>query len=114
MDPRIEEFCSVLGLMSPKDFENSGARRGGKTTKLLLEALVAISDGKKVSIAAKPADYASELTSRLRGWARDLGLDLELVLEPLVDRQDTRVKTSDIQWFLDNSWEVWQRVRGCG
>lgn len=103
--PSVEAFASHLGLEEPAVFakRRGYGRASGRTTEMLLEAAVAMAQGKKVALAAHSYAYGDQLIAQLRSMASALQLDLALL-----DRQPAYA-TSD-----RSSVERWSRGRRPG
>jgi hypothetical protein len=79
----LENFRTRLGLKSPAEFSTTVpsrlqglGRRLGRTTEMLLEALVHLAEtGNDVNIVAVNRTIADELVKKAQGYAKTLGLD---------------------------------------
>jgi hypothetical protein len=102
-----EEVYEKLGLMQPKDFFNNIAwkdpyerithlsklmgtqsknflhhlcyDRTGQTTNMLVDALVKLSEGKKVCVQGYSEKFSRILTRELKQYTQKLGLNLNLI-----------------------------------
>lgn len=84
LTPMDDYALSVIrSNISPEKQRQSGAgstlewmlRGSGRTTRMLLSALVDVAAGKSVHIISASPDAGAEIVERLRGWAKTLDLE---------------------------------------
>ncbi len=77
-----EEIRHSLGFSGPPPGA-PGDRRSGRTTSMLVQLLVKVSEGKSVTIKAAAYRYAVDLTRDAKTYAAKLNLDSSLILGPV-------------------------------
>lgn len=81
----IKDAIEALDLKGFEEIVNQSKgygiypRRSGRTTLMLLEAVIASQEEEVVYISARTYDYAKHLTSQARGMCIRLGLDPEKI-----------------------------------
>lgn len=75
---KVDRVARLLGLECPYEFtaNRAGERQMGRTTTMLLHALVDVLEGKSVKIAARNPHHAQDLVKQVRDWVAKLNANL--------------------------------------
>jgi hypothetical protein len=90
------EGSKSRGDRNPQD----ALRQSGRTWKMLVQAVVASSEGKQVVIEGHCPEYERELRDQARSWCRSCGIDPKLIVQPT--RKQLRGKQDRYTFFTDH------------
>ena len=75
----VKQMRGCANLWEPGPKHACLTRRTGRSTEMMLEALVEVSEGREVWIAGWEQSWEEKMVRQVRMWADKLGLDPKLV-----------------------------------